>query len=269
MNWPEDENNTIKAIVVKDDIKSKTAEAQSKNGLDLTRAITPTSTAVKPEMGATIRDEFWLDDLSVLLRSDRLVEFLPCQKQSTNEQLNALTRFFIYLGVIVAFYRKSARPFIFVSAIPVACIAYYFLQVLSSESDHDHENFDNNTRPRRPTKRMHPTASNPFMNPDPTMYGTEDYLIPPADVNDPIVQKEIRDAFEEGDDDMFTDVEDIWERKRGQLTFHTVPRIIDFGAFQDYVYKLPPESCKEDSANCMPPYRSHRGNKSAIKTLES
>src|SRR5215217_943780 len=271
MDW-KDDNLPVKEIIVNDDIESKIVEAQATNGLGSNKTVSSkpqqrTRSLKTTAMGATVVDEFWLDDISFLLRSDRLAEFLPCQKLSTNEQLNALTRFFIYLGVVVAFYRKSLKPFIFVSAIPIACIAYYFLQVASCESDHDHEQFDTSTelrpRPRKTTKRMHPTASNPLMNPDPTMYGTEDYLIPPADVNDPIVQKEIRYAFNEGDE-MFKNAEDIWERKKEQLMFYTVPRYIDNGEFQDYLYKLPPETCKEDTANCNPPYRSHRGRRPVL-----
>lgn len=269
----EDELNgggSVKKIVVEDDIELKIAQAQTTNGLvtETTdkkgpRALRPAE-RMQAKIGAPIADDFWLDDPFMLLRADRLTEFFPSPNHNTNEQLNALTRFFIYLGVLVAFYRKSPKPFFYVAAIPVACIAYYFLKESSGLDHNEHESFDGPSARRfqKPAERMHPTASNPYMNPDPTMYGTRQYLIPPADVNDPLVRKEIQDAFAEGNgEDMFTDETDIWERKQEQLMFHTVPRYIDFGEFQDYLYPLPPETCKENTAHCPPPYQSHRANK--------
>lgn len=257
---PETDNKAFKEIVVEDDLDRKIAEAQKKTSGPHSFAERPVTSG--PVMGAAVRDEFWLDDVRMLLRSDRLAEFIPNPKHNINEQLNALTRFFLYLGILVAFYRKSIKPFLFVSAIPIACIAYYFLQGMAGAPDHDHdaETFALNKRPQRPSKRMHPTADNPFMNPDPTMYGTESYFVAPADVNDPVVRKEISDAFAAGED-MFLDESDIWERKRGQLMFNTVPRQVDFGEFQDFLFQLPPETCKENTSNCTPAYRSHRPTK--------
>lgn len=253
------ENHAYNEIVVEDDLELKLAQAQAQkdSGIRQSAGIRPVTSSAA--MGAAIRDEFWLDDFRVLLRSDRLAEFIPNPNFDLKEQLNALTRFFLYLGVLVAFSRKSIKPFIFVAAIPISFIAYFFLSGMSSAADHIHpESFEQPLRkgPQRPAKRMHPTADNPFMNPDPTMYGTEAYFIPPADVNDPVVQKEITDAFTEGDD-MFLDPEDVWDRKRGQLLFNTVPRQVDFGEFQDFLFQLPPETCKENASFCTPPYRTH------------
>lgn len=256
----ENENSTFGEIVVEDDLDLKIAQAQKAASPPHAFAERPTISSV-PNMGAAVRDDFWLDDIRALLRSDRLSEFIPNSKHNVNEQLNALTRFFLYLGILVAFYRKSVKPFLFVSALPIACIAYYFLQGMASDHEHDSESFESlSKRPQRPAKRMHPTANNPYMNPDPTMYGTESYFVAPADVNDPVVRKEINDAFAAGED-MFLEEGDIWERKRGQLMFNTVPRQVDFGEFQDFLFQLPPETCKENTSNCTPAYRTPRANK--------
>ena len=254
-------------IKVKDDYSQKLVEAAKVNGLD--ESLAGVSIPVVPitsrndRFGSTIRDDFWLDDFSILFRPDRLGEFFPATLHTTREQLNACTRFFIYLGALLALYRKSSKPFLLMAAIPSAILAYYYLQCIASKDDHQHEkkseNFDLvQYKSVKPEARMHPTKKNPFMNPDPTMYGTADYLIPPADVNDPQVQKEILDAFES---DMWKDEDDLFDRKQGQLQFHTVPRYIDFGAFQDYLYKNPDESCKENSSRCEPPYRSHKNER--------
>jgi hypothetical protein len=260
-------------IPIVDNLDEKMKEAALANGLDeslsgITVPVVPI-TAANDRFGTTVRDDFWLDDLNVLFRADRLGEFFPAPLHTINEQLNALSRFFIYLGALLALYRKSAKPFIFVAAIPCALLAYYFLQCVSSPADHHkgkRENFDTvSFKPQKPKERMRPTVKNPFMNPDPTMYGTADALLPAADVDDPQVQKEMLDAF---DSDLWKDEDDIFDRKQGQLLFNTVPRFIDFGEFQDYLYRNPDDTCKENTARCAPPYRSFQNGKQTYTDVE-
>ena len=54
-------------------------------------------------------DDFWADNLEVLIDSDRVVEFFPSDDMSTNEKLNAVTRAGIYIGLLFSIYKQDAR----------------------------------------------------------------------------------------------------------------------------------------------------------------
>ena len=39
-------------------------------------------------------DPLWVEDVSILINSDKLVEFFPTSDMSRNAKMNAITRFF-------------------------------------------------------------------------------------------------------------------------------------------------------------------------------
>ena len=43
---------------------------------------------------------FWLDDFSILYNNDNYLNFFPKKNTSRNEQLNSITRFFLYMMII-------------------------------------------------------------------------------------------------------------------------------------------------------------------------
>ncbi len=234
----------------------KIIEANKTNGIvpetaEYARKHAALQPSMAEQLGAPVRDKYWVDDLYILFRPDRVSEFFPSHQHTNNEQLNALTRFFIYLGLLLAFHRKSCKPLFFASVIPIMLLTYYRFNVLTEDDDNMSEEFMTE-RPTPPNKVLLPTAENPFMNPDPTMYGTADFLLPPADVSDPVVQREVEDAFNVG---LLNDDFDVNNASQSFMHFNTVPRMIDYGAYADYLYKLPEKSCKEDPSQCRPPYR--------------
>ena len=242
-------------FAVKNDYAEKLIEASKTNGLNpkmvnYTRRTEYNKPTPEEKYGSVETDLFWVDDLYILFRSDRLKEFFPSKKHTVNEQLNALARFFCYLGAILAFSRRSSYPLFFASLLPLILICWYYFNISlrtdTVELEDDNENFEI----EKPTRHLVPTVQNPFMNPDPTMYGTADYLLPPANVNDPNVQKQIRDAFQA---DMIRDGYNIDDQNQAFLHFNFVPRTLDFGEFANYLYKLPEKSYKEDSTQ-FPPF---------------
>ena len=62
------------------------------------------------EIGIIKNDPFWGDDFSVLFRQDRLIEFVPSADMTTNERLNAISRFGIYTGVLLALFNNQIWP---------------------------------------------------------------------------------------------------------------------------------------------------------------
>jgi hypothetical protein len=74
---------------------------------------------------STIREKFWLDDFSELYKDNKFTRFFPKHEMTRTEQLNALTRMFIYYIIILLIFGKSENwLYIPITAIVVIVIIY-------------------------------------------------------------------------------------------------------------------------------------------------
>ncbi len=94
-----------------------------------------------------------------------------------------------------------------------------------------------------------PTRNNPFMNPNLTDYNNGD---PPAACNmdDDGIKEEIVVNF---NDNLYRNVEDLWEKKNSQRQFFTLPSTSipnNQKEFANWLYKNP-STCKEEQTNCL------------------
>ena len=46
-------------------------------------------------------DPFWLNDFTILIEKNRLIEFFPTEDMSINEKLNAITRLMFYISLVL------------------------------------------------------------------------------------------------------------------------------------------------------------------------
>lgn len=68
---------------------------------------------------------FWMDDVKVLYNDENYSKFFPTYTMTRVEQLNALSRFFIYLGIILLLI-DSSNEFIYIPLIGIImCIILY------------------------------------------------------------------------------------------------------------------------------------------------
>src|SRR3990167_1513167 len=74
-------------------------------------------------------DLFWIDNPSIIWQPNRALEFVPKADQNQNARLNAITRFMIYLAVILAFYLGDLS---YLSLIVVGLLGTYLIYVNSS-----------------------------------------------------------------------------------------------------------------------------------------
>ena len=51
-----------------------------------------------------IEEPIWTDDISILLQTDKLIEFVPTDNMTFNQKLNSFVRFSLYLTVILYLY---------------------------------------------------------------------------------------------------------------------------------------------------------------------
>lgn len=94
-----------------------------------------------------------------------------------------------------------------------------------------------------------PTLNNPFMNPSILDYNTTE-ITQACNADDKDIQEQITVNFSQ---DLYRDVDDVWERKNSQRQFMTTPNTmipnnqIDFAKWLYYV----PSTCKENQYSCL------------------
>ncbi len=184
--------------------------------------------SLKEEMKSlTIKDPFWSQQPEILYNRDRLIEFLPRQEMSDNEKLNALTRFFIYIGVIFAIMNSNI---IYMYLTLFGVLFTYFLHknlvrvqnmyrgnVYGGNSNgHMNGNYDYDSN--GPT--MKSTKDNPFMNVLLTDYVDDPNRPPAGDISDDKVKQQVEKNF---NFNLYKDVDDIWDKNNSQRQYYTNP----------------------------------------------
>lgn len=195
-------------------------------------------------------DPFWGDQPSILYASNRVVEFVPTTDMNRVEKINALTRMFIYLGLILTLvYQKIIYLYIPI----VGMLFLYFVHI--NYPEHEREEFaadcdacsedDNGNLYEKPTK------DNPFMNVLLTDYVDDPTRAPAADIEDPNIRKDIKKMFDHG---LYKNANDIWDKNNSQRQYYTNPSTTipnDRDSFMKWCWKVP-YVCKDgDLVDCL------------------
>jgi len=154
-------------------------------------------------------DPFWKDDVSILTKKYRLIEFIPTADMTVVEKLNAITRLTIYLGVLLTIFYSNSN-FLY---IPLIGMAFIYMTYQNSPFSQQGSGEINNVLTQ-------PTVQNPFMNVLLTEYTDNPTRPPAADVEDPNVKNKIDEHFKNG---LYRDVNDIWDKGNSQRQFYTNP----------------------------------------------
>ena len=209
-------------------------------------------------------DPFWGSKPDILWEdTPHMLEFVPSDDMSHNQRYNALTRFFIYLGCVIAIKRNDWKPLLFYSAIPAAAIYIYwnrmkrpheswpdffsslFTNLRTSESFAPLTSAYNDPyHGRIPTPLTSqcrvPTFQNPYMNPLSSMWGTRDANLKACDVENPNIQEIIK-ANEAAAGWFNNDPADLYNNQQGQRELqinmgdYLVPDY--YGESRDWFYK--------------------------------
>ena len=170
-------------------------------------------------------DPFWTQDPSVLVDRSRLVEFVPTYDMTTNERLNALSRLFVYSGLLLLAYLGQTWTLY----IPIIGMAFaLFLYKMRPEKvapgrfvpDETPKTDDPN--PFIPSKQpecIPPTLNNPFMNILQNEY-VDNPTRPPA-----CEYAEVKDEVESNFHyNLYQDVDEaLWNKNNSQREFYTMP----------------------------------------------
>lgn len=181
-------------------------------------------------------DPFWSDNIYILFRKDRLAEFFPTEDMNNKEKLNAVSRFSVYLGILLSIYKK--RPSFL--AIPILFLGFTLFIYNYSSDLLDYFKDEEETKP---------TEKNPFMNVLVSDYTENPKKPPAADVNDPKIKKEMNKHFEKN---LYIDANDPFEKQNSQREFYTMPWTTipnDQDSWARWLYSSGP-NCKSEN-NCI------------------
>jgi hypothetical protein len=195
---------------------------------------------------------FWGNNIYILFNIKYLKEFIPTEKMSFSQRLNAISRFIIYYFTILAIYNNNFKNILY--AILLLILIYYIYNAnninesynnLDSVVNNNHDNNNNNNNNNNnqdindkqiQNKLTASTKNNPFMNV--LLNEISDGERKPANYCD----KNIEDNF---NDNNYSDIEDIFNRKNSSRQFYTNPVTSNTNnqtEFAKFLYNTP--SCK-------------------------
>jgi len=216
-------------------------------------------------------DPFWTKDTSVLIKKDRLIEFVPTKDMTKDERLNALARLTVYIGIVLMLYLAKAWPLY----IPIVGLAFtVFLNKTQPQptippkyatGETPKTDDPNPFIPSEQPECIAPTLNNPFMNVLQNEYIDNPTRPPACEYED--VRDELESNFHYN---LYQDLGDnIWEKNNSQRQFFTMPYTTipnNQGDFARWLYKVGPV-CKQDQEACYR-YEDLRSNRSVIGDSE-
>jgi hypothetical protein len=170
-------------------------------------------------------DLFWLNNPKIIIDPKRLNEFFPHPNMTKVEQLNAITRFTIYLGVLLALIKLEINYIyiVFTGFIITFLIYNNNSELKKTENLEKYEIYKNKSKNDKKTIYVKPSYDNPFMNPtlmdinnnpDRESYSKKSFI------NNEEIKNEIEDKFSYN---LYQDANDVFGKSNSQRQFYTTP----------------------------------------------
>ena len=193
-------------------------------------------------------DPFWLNNPQILIDPKRLNEFFPHPTMSKIEQLNAIVRFTVYLGVILSMIRLDIRYlFITFSGFIITFMVYQNSEKIENISKYDM--FKNNSKKNKDHVYVKPSYDNPFMNPTLSDFKNNpnrEAYSKKCFIDNKQLKSDIEDKFNYN---LYQDADDVFSKSNSQRQFYTVPSTTIPNKQNDFANWLYGKSyaCKENN----------------------
>lgn len=164
-------------------------------------------------------EKIWYDDPSSFITYENYFTILPTQDMTTEEKINAIVRFFMYLGFVLALIKTDYRYVFF--GIMVGLVSIVLYEHERKQLERVEKFLETNSLDVVNNKVcVRSTVDNPFMNP--TIADITDNPGRPeaCDVQNDKVQNVIETNFAER---LFKDISDLYGKEASQRQFYTVP----------------------------------------------
>lgn len=199
-------------------------------------------------------DKFWMDDPKVLFEQDRYSVFFPGKDMTRNEQLNAITRYAIYLFIILLFFAQSKYWLYIPAFLVVVVIALHNIELNDPRRDTIEKMKQKAIAKRRKFKKKKacqvPTFDNPYMNPLQQDFSNDRVKLPACRLENEGVEDGINHYFNEN---LYKNAEDLFEKKNSERQFYTVPATTvpnDQIKFAEWLWKEA-DTCKYNGIQCL------------------
>jgi len=196
-------------------------------------------------------EKFWIQDPSILYTG--YINFYPDKKMNNNAQLNALTRFAIYLAIILTLFRSDSIWFYIPVFIFLLSLLLYYLNssdILKRQKEEIDPKFREKVEKEEAPKCQKPSINNPYMNILQSDYTTNPVRPPACDYDDKDISQQLDDSFT---NNLYENVDDIFVDKALRRQFYTTPATTipnDQQSFANWLYGEP-KTCKQDNSNCL------------------
>jgi len=230
-------------------------------------------------------DNFWLENPKILFDKEKYFKIIPTQTMTKNEQLNAISRFLLYVTILLLLFGKNKLYIIICISIFIFVIILHNSQkynikgrireaeekVLISEEKPKEDNigvlgygFDGQLHTpieKQPDKKysykfnkefdkytcLKPSLDNPYMNPTLVNYDSE-YNPKACNADDKKIKDSSDLCFNNG---LYKNIEDLFDVHNSQRQFYTIPHNPpDQTKFAHWLYNIGP-TCKDDTGKCL------------------
>ena len=184
---------------------------------------------MEPHVG-DMNELIWYEDPLHFLTNDNYFKIVPVSSMTLAEKLNALVRFFIYLGILLAVVKGDYRYVFFgiiASLISIALFEYDKKQRNNAERFLEAKKLD--IVDNKVCKRS--TIDNPFMNPSLLDIHKGD-VAPACTLDNSRIRETVEKNFEAR---LYRDVSDLYGKMSSQRQYYTVP-VHDQGSFAAWLY---------------------------------
>jgi len=167
------------------------------------------------------REHFWFYDLNAFLfDTDRYNIIIPEKSMTLEQQLNAAFRFSIIFSIIVLIVKHDIQSLAFLICVGIMTV-FIYKRHEKQEKDR-RELFETLNVKKDPYQgaRLLPTKENPFMNVNLADYKYFPNRPPASDVTKEETKRLMKKHFHEN---MYKDVDDIFDRKVSERQFYTMP----------------------------------------------
>jgi len=195
------------------------------------------------KLGSRHQEKIWYDDIPGFITYDNYYLVLPQQEMSMQEKLNAIVRFFIYLGIFLALVRNDYRYLFFGI---IAALVSLVVNEYDKQNKSVTEKFLKKKKLDIVDNRIcsRSTVDNPFMNPSIADIALNPNHPSACDLENESVKTKVEGNFNSR---LFRDVSDLYGKFASQRQFYTVPVTTipgDQKGFGEWLYNRGP-SCKE------------------------
>ena len=218
------------------------------------------------------QNNIWFEDANVLFSKYNFFDIIPLVDMSFSEKINAITRFAIYLSILLIIFTGNLNYLY----LPICIVLLFYLMYIfrpkrkekfedneseDSNNTNDNANVNNNANANdnenaqttfanientqaniEPSidlsKCRNPTENNPLMNLQISDYTSSDNRRA-CNVNNPEISNKIDNSF---DDKLYLNTEVVYNTKFNQRDFYTMPNTRpynDQGAFANWLYNTP------------------------------